>query len=402
MRASFRLPGVDQLNRSQNRAINTPDEGCNLIVGGPGTGKSVIALIKMKNLFKKNKNVQFLAYNRVLQEYTRQLCKSQGIIDTPISGYLTWLHNNLNNWFYGIDKDQEKDPSLKPPDNYDYKYLMDLEPKASEFRHRYLIIDEGQDMPPDFYGLLRNAGFVNYFVAADQNQIITKRNSSRIDIEYQLDIDTEDTILLTDNYRNTRNIALVTSHFYPNDPASPSIKLPENRSSSYQKPILYHYDDLQDVFESIMQKYDQNTNKLIGVIVPNNKILETFRNGLSRVSPNLIDHRIPKIQYYISGPQNRYIEPINWSEGGIVVLNSASCKGTEFDTVFIADIDEHCWDRDDKKSLMKKFYVMSSRAREELYFLRDNVGEHKSLIDEIFPVNDKNSDGDVIIKEEDL
>ncbi|RXL86882.1 hypothetical protein EO238_31265, partial [Citrobacter sp. AAK_AS5] len=62
-----------------------------------------------------------------------------------------------------------------------------------------------------------------------------------------------------------------------------------------------------------------------------------------------------------------------FGEGGIFVINARSAKGLEFDTVFLADIDgdrsapEYRDQRDDLKRL---FYVMSSRARDQVVLLR--------------------------------
>src|SRR5690606_15261262 len=54
----------------------------------------------------------------------------------------------------------------------------------------FLVIDEGQDMPPAFYNALANIGFENFYVVADQNQQIhPDRCSSVQDIENALAID---------------------------------------------------------------------------------------------------------------------------------------------------------------------------------------------------------------------
>ena len=399
MRNSFRLPGIEELNKSQRMAIDTDSDGQHLTVGGPGTGKSVIAMIRLRNLLTKDKNVIFLAYNHTLQEYSRQLCQQYGIDNHCVQGYIGWLKSNLKNWFLEIDWKKVRNNEIESIDNYDYSYLSQLPRKSFLADDTYLIIDEGQDMPPEFYDVLANVGYQNFFVAADQNQAITSRNSSRKDIEAALALSPTETIELTHNYRNTRNIALVAKYFYTDDPASPAIELPENRESSYQKPILYHYQNRNSVFKKILQKYDQNIDRLIGVIVPNNAIRNDFINGLRSVSPDELDHPIPKIQSYASGSD---YDEINWSEGGIVVVNEASCKGLEFDVVYIADVDAH-WvhGKDDERAkMMKKFYVMSSRAREELYLFRNDCAEKKPVIEQILPIDGKDEDGNDIIKEE--
>ena len=42
----FELPGIQDLSKEQEAARALPSEGQHLIVGGPGTGKSVLALIR--------------------------------------------------------------------------------------------------------------------------------------------------------------------------------------------------------------------------------------------------------------------------------------------------------------------------------------------------------------------
>ena len=94
---------------------------------------------------------------------------------------------------------------------------------------KFLVIDEGQDMPPAFYRTLTHLGFENFYVAADQNQQIhPDKCSSRQDIENTLAIESDDTLELKNqlpehaSYRAARP-ALVT----PADPASPKPGLPD-------------------------------------------------------------------------------------------------------------------------------------------------------------------------------
>ena len=83
----------------------------------------------------------------------------------------------------------------------------------------FLLVDEGQDMPPQFYAVLAAWGLENFYVVADQNQQLQPdKCSSRQDIEDVLALETRETLELTANYRNTRPIARLAQHFYPADP----------------------------------------------------------------------------------------------------------------------------------------------------------------------------------------
>jgi ssDNA-binding Zn-finger/Zn-ribbon topoisomerase 1 len=77
-----------------------------------------------------------------------------------------------------------------------------------------------------------------------------------------------------------------------------------------------------------------------------------------------------------------YVE-IDFRNGGIVVINQQSTKGLEFETVFIADVDK--FTGRDEDELMKKFYVMVSRAREDAVLLRDNDTTKSDAVERILP-----------------
>jgi len=75
---------------------------------------------------------------------------------------------------------------------------------------------------------------------------------------------------------------------------------------------------------------------------------------------------------------------IDFGNGGIAVINQQSIKGLEFDTVYIADID--AFQDNERDGLMKKFYVMVSRARDDVILLR--TGEISRQVEEILPKDD--------------
>jgi len=64
VKRKFKLPGVDDLNKDQDRVLRLPEDGQFLIVGGPGTGKSVVALLRTMK-YHKNNDYAFLTFNKV-------------------------------------------------------------------------------------------------------------------------------------------------------------------------------------------------------------------------------------------------------------------------------------------------------------------------------------------------
>ena len=379
----FSLPGIHDLNKDQDEALALPVEGQHLIVGGPGTGKSVVALLRARHLARHQKNYQFLVYNRLLNHSNRYLFVPEQALKAD-----TW-----HTWFFEVYRSSvsavvptEKNEGFKNIDwNAANQEIQSLdEDRIKQRGAEFLIIDEGQDMPPAFYEALTNLGFENFYVVADQNQqIYPEQCSSRQDIENSLAIEPGETFELKTNYRNTRPIALLAQHFYPADPASPRPDVPDLIPAA-ATPELWTYGTantptLAEITDKILQLSDRYPRKLIGIITPNNKARIKFINALNNANP-VLDNEKPPIQTFVSGQR---VFP-NFGQGGLMIINAQSCKGLEFDTVILADIDQHQPKRD-SYALKARFYVMVARAREQVMLLR--TGSVCPVVDGLLPTD---------------
>ncbi|MDC0540906.1 hypothetical protein OAO50_04335 [Paracoccaceae bacterium] len=375
----FSLPGVQELNKDQDEALALPLEGQHLIVGGPGTGKSVVVLLRARKLKGADKTYGTLVYNHLLRQSNRHLFGSKQFAET----WDAWFRKHFAKRFAA------ECPTLKPelggfrPIDWDaveiHAQSLEVEPQ----RDKFLVIDEGQDMPPALYQTLLNLGFENFYVAADQNQQIhPEKCSSRQEIEDNLVIEPGDTLELKTNYRNTHPIALLAQHFYPADPASPKPDLPDLKPAA--TPELWTYDigntaTLSEIANKILQLSDRNPRKLIGIITPDNVVRMKFNNILRQANPKL-DNDKPPIQTFSSGQR----EKLDFGQGGIMIINAQSCKGLEFDTAILADIDQHKPKGDDY-ILKSRFYVMVARAREQVILLR--TGNICDIVDGLLPTD---------------
>jgi superfamily I DNA and RNA helicase len=163
----FALPAIEDLTKEQERARLLPKEGCHLIVGGPGTGKSVIALLRARRLHRAAENRRsgpqdyvFLAYNKLLIAASRELMGGQVHAQTWMAWFKLVYRSTLRQYcptrngqpfildWEAIDEGISTAGELAPP------------------TPRYLVIDEGQDMPPAFYQALAQLGFEHFFVVA--------------------------------------------------------------------------------------------------------------------------------------------------------------------------------------------------------------------------------------------
>jgi DNA helicase II / ATP-dependent DNA helicase PcrA len=372
----FALPNIEDLSKEQERVRLLPKEGCHLIVGGPGTGKSVVALMRARRHHRASANRSngpqdyvFLVYNRLLLEASREL------MDGGVNAH-PWI-----GWFKSVFRDALKQPC--PTLNgqafaLDWQTIGRVIASAADLPKPltpFVIIDEGQDMPPPFYHALAELGFEHFFVVADQNQQITTEHSTIRQIANALDIDAQERIVLTENYRNAYPVARLALAFCVGDPASPCTRLPPTQRSA-ETPWLVDYGPdcrwgSDDVVVRILKAADRDPARLLGIITPDNETRIRWLNAL-RSHPVELDHGRPRIVTYATGDDQG---DLRFSEGGIFLINAQSAKGLEFDWVLLADIDRYQCHPDDKNQLddlRRRFYVMVSRAREQVVLLRQS------------------------------
>ncbi|WP_177419557.1 3'-5' exonuclease [endosymbiont of Lamellibrachia barhami] len=366
----FKLPGIQDLSKDQEDARALPKNGQHLIIGGPGTGKSVLALLRSRRHHQDKEDYIFLVYNKLLNQASRQLFGAK----LESQQWQSWFMK----LFFSLTEKQVPRLSADNGSNWeeiDWDGVLAVINDLGSLTERnlpFLVIDEGQDMPPQFYQALANLGFEKFYVVADQNQQIEPdKNSTRQEIQDSLAIDPNDVIELQHNYRNTYSIARLAREFYTGDPASPPPNLPKSKHSA-KRPILFEskHSQFQQLIGRILKMADLNQNRLIGIITPNNKVRKRYVNALMDVDVQL-DNKRPRIETYQSGKHSE----LSFDEGGIMVINAQSCKGLEFDTVFLADINEHYLNPrmpDQKKRL---FYVMVARAIDHVIMLKE-AGKH--------------------------
>lgn len=376
-RRNFKLPGIRDLNKDQEDARALSKDGQHLIIGGPGTGKSVLALLRSRRHHLDHENYIFLVFNHLLNQASNQLFEG----DLKSQQWQSWFFAQFKDLTGG--KDVPKFPSENGWQEIDWDGVLDTINELEELPERefpYLVIDEGQDMPHQFYSALANLGFTNFFVVADQNQqIASGKHSTRQEIQNVLGIEPGSVIELRKNYRNQYSIARLARAFYTGDPASPPPELPPPEPT-VDGPILFEYrpEQFGHIIQRILKMADRRPDWLIGIIAPCNDVRKRYVDALKATEVKL-DNERPSIKTY---HKNNRTE-VSFDEGGIVVINAQACKGLEFDIEFLADINEHRYGpsfSDEKKRL---FYVMVARAMRRIILLKE-AGKN-CPIEEILP-----------------
>ena len=286
----FELPGIQDLSKEQETVRALPSEGQHLIIGGPGTGKTVVALLRARRHQGDREGYVFLVFNHLLDRASGQL--SRGLHGrTWIAWFLETFEEITGR---PVPRERANDDGFREIDWLGVEEIVRDLPEGNDRGRLSLVIDEGQDMPPQLYGALVALGFDRFFVVADQNQQITEKNSSRRDIEDCLAIDTEGVIELTRNHRNRHHVARLARAFYTGDPASPPPEIPPvDRGPT---PLLYRYDgrELNKVARAVVRFADRDPRQLIGIITPKNTVRKRYVQELRSVDVQL-DNARPKV-----------------------------------------------------------------------------------------------------------
>ena len=235
-----------------------------------------------------------------------------------------------------------------------------------------LLIDEGQDFPPGFYKTLRQISSLaasrgkrilhppRCFVLADQNQQLTDENSTLQEIAEALKINEENRYLLLDNFRNSKEIAEFARSFFADVGALP--RLPKRSS---EKPCYAVVDGHSALVERIRIWLTNNPGKEVGVFVFEDRTRVSMVTALKQAVSRMRG-RVITVQTYSwkTRRENKAEDLLFDTPDVITVLNMQSCKGLEFDAVFIVDLHEAQIGLYGPDRFKMQMFVAVSRARD--------------------------------------
>ena len=431
----MRLPNVRQFSEEQlDVRDDAPMDGSILVSGPPGTGKTVIAFLRAQAIAQKKQDVTVLMYNRVLRRYTENVAEqisgnvesktmhtwfpgwwrqhripqdSSSSVQTLVmegdrvyvncpyedkdilkrmggqwhATYWNPFSSRKGMWYVPLPRYQNSaddysrwvGASYEPLElerwRYDWptlreQYLELDEDDCIDWGH--LIIDEAQDFEPGMYSFLRMASMKmdngGITILADENQRLEEsRHSSLEDIRSALKIKAGREFRLTQNFRNTRQIAEVARHFY----VGLSTGMPDLPDKRGNKPVLVSTVDTEQQIQYICNYLQFRGALEVGVVVDSEQDRRYFAERLDE------ELSAYNVQTYTSQDFRLADDLVFDKQGVVTVLHRKSCKGLEFDAVFVPQLQNFSVEDADVTTFKMNMYVICSRARTELTFLCD-------------------------------
>ena len=342
---TVRLPTWDELRADEEQldVLEAPLDEPLFVAGPPGSGKTSLAVWRADALSELHGEIPMVTYNRMLRR-TLELATDDNDIAVAASTMqsLVWRHYSART------KDE---PPREPVDAFAYRWQPMIERMTAHGQdHQALVVDEGQDLPTGFFAYASRCVAKHMSVFADEEQAIGQSRSTLEQIKHAAGL--PDPTILTENHRNTPEIARLAEHFHRGRlPAATVV-----RSGSGELPLLVRSPDTESTVNRIANEF-RNRAVSVGVVVHRNATGGAVREKLRGLLPQA------RVDMYSNHRKNEH--SIDVRTPGITVLNKESVKGQEFDTVFILELDRFvpCTSDADCRAM----YMMCTRARDRLF-----------------------------------
>lgn len=342
IQSAFRILHYLDLSEEQQNILEAlPFEGDHLLCGSPGSGKSVIAAHRAAMLSLTGVPTTLICRSNLLRQHMEPAALALG----PKVKVAT-VHSWLGSWYRSVVGGR---PPTRTPGGFDIDWpaLLTEVMAVAEFPEpEALVVDEGQDLPVEFYRLCRLMG-ARTTVLADEYQTITDSRSTTTEIRNIL---AAKETRLTGNHRTTRQIARLAEHFRLGGPE------PVLPSREGPIPLMARYRSFAALATELRDHARHHPERSIGVVVRYRDLQMRLLEAFERAG-------VPT-QAYVGSGQGRYRD-IDVGRPGVHLVTRASVKGLEFDSLFVPDCHRDTADPTDPDQRML-YYVLATRARHEL------------------------------------
>ncbi|MFF9220727.1 helicase domain-containing protein [Streptomyces viridosporus] len=197
-------------------------------------------------------------------------------------------------------------------------------------------------------------------VFADECQRLTDTNSTLDEIARNLGRCTRHE--LAGNHRNTEQIASFAAHFHT---GAGTAVLPGRQGPL---PRLHRFHE-RGAADLLILLAETQPKKSIGVIAASQHTQFSLLGSIQNRAPRL------KPQLYTSQSKGGMYRNLDLGRPGIVIVHRRSAKGLGFDTVVVPDTHEDAATDPTSAALRMSYYVMATRARQELHLGYESESE---------------------------
>ena len=315
-----------ELDDYQVKVINKKTDNSYIVKGCAGSGKSILALWKAKQIQEGGKgSYLYVVYTKALRQYMSDGIKQIGLRESNVVNFdacFQWGKNDYGELQRGVWK----------KGSYDY-----------------VIVDEAQDFSRDDIELLKSKARKALLVYGDTAQQLykflkDKQTVSMEDIQYFTKFPVEQLVF---NHRLPKKIARVAQYLN-----SESDELEERcTEEGTEKPKILEYNTKQEQFAAIANLIKNKGMEDVGILFRNNKEVDEAYDYFTNKGIE------------VEAKSYRHKDELDFTSDNPKLMTYHSSKGLQFENVFIPECTAE--GADDRNPL----YVAITRTYRSLYIM---------------------------------
>lgn len=362
--STWLIPRSD-LTPEQLRVVELPTTAHRVIFGLAGSGKTQILVHRAAYLRERYKTPKtrfrvFILTN-VLRDYIRSGISFLDLPDETVCTFDSWC---VEMYQRHISQTLPRKDSYKGsiPDFLQIKrVVLEIIKQRKDLAmiFDFVLVDEGQDLVPEAYEIIRFiAPHVTVF--ADYQQQIFENGANDRTIFQTLSVHPQNVSLLG-TYRNSPDVAHLASYFIDNkEKQHQYLAQIKNTQCERERPLLYVARNLDDEMDRLAStiRQRQALNQRVGIIVPQNKHIYGLFRGLQE--------RGLTIEKAVRSKANGTTH-VHFDNMTPKVASYHSAKGLTFDCVLLPRITGKAFGQFDDDLRRRLLFVGMARAMQWIY-----------------------------------
>lgn len=375
----------EELSRDQVHVNNLSINKNYVVTGGPGSGKTMLALLRAKKIVQEHvedtgeePKVLFIVFNRPLYQYLCQHMQEVGLDENDVTTYHSWLSTIYKEKVKGkrnppklSGKKWKHDWTKVRPD------LIKLFDEGS-LHYDHVLVDEAQIVPIELIELLKEIS-ENMTLFMDKNQAVFNTGADPDEVVNVVCSASGRRMFLQRNHRNSQAI-LNLSMLFRDEGDMPE----EAINTGGVKPIVKRFSSKEEFADEVVDYASDHPTEIIGVLVDNWQDRDDIYRAIKQACPD-----DDLVQKYLSMGRGYFNNHFDF-EPGIKVIAHNVMTGLEFDSVFIPNLDSGFFDESNEKRSM--MLVAITRAKTNLVL---GYGRLSSKAE--FPLNRILQDGELVL-----
>lgn len=368
--ATWLVPRSD-LTTEQIRAIELPTDENKAVMGGPGSGKTMVLLHRAQHLAQSGNvppdRFRVFVFTNVLSTYIKSALDVLGIPEGCVSTFDDWCKRYYE---AHIGKKVPWNKAARRPDfaairDGVFAYCEKTRSAAGLFD--FVLVDEAQDLDRRCYRLL--TGIARHVtVCMDHNQQIYDDGSNENQILDTLGLKHRQLALL-ETFRCCPYIAEMAA-LYIQDPSQRAAYLQQTKTAQtdIETPLLYQASDFEDEKAMLIEMVKARVRKgeRVGILLHQKRQVFGFAKGLRE-----------------AGLEVDTQDNLDFSSDTPKVITYHSAKGLTFDSVLLPRLTPRSFPKTSSSRIERLLFVALTRATRWAYLSTDGQLPHLQRLDSL-------------------